>query len=457
MKFLTRLTIYLVFITIILACLSLFSGWIVLSSLLDDKPHLTSFEKASIDDLKRIKKLALEVSRQGNSNETKSLQLSQRDINLGISHFGPSQVKIPQSTFLKVTLDDSIGTVYATIPASLITEPAYNQLKNQTNTLTLLLLNYVRDYAQDQWLNASWQVSIQPNNDKTDWIQPEEITLGSITLIKSISESIAKRIYAEFLKQEKAKLALGTWKNIKKLSINDSLLFVDFIVPNNPNASLASYQSLILSNDEQAQIAHYSKIINSQPKRGPLIKILAILFTEAKQRSNQNLDPIGENRAVLLALSKSYGGDRLLSMLEASPQRLFQNMPKPYTIYRRGDLAQHLILSAGLALIADESLAELIGLDKEMSDLLSGRTISAWDLLADKAGVRLAENATSSAKSARLVQTALSNAKKDRHLLPDFANEFSYTEDRFHSSELDDLNTLVELYMEQHPILRKNL
>ena len=69
-------------------------------------------------------------------------------------------------------------------------------------------------------------------------------------------------------------------------------------------------------------------------------------------------------------------------------------------------------------MIADEGIAELIGLDKEINDLLGGKTISAWDLLADKAGVRFANNATRSAKSARELQILASQATKDSDILP---------------------------------------
>ena len=114
-----------------------------------------------------------------------------------------------------------------------------------------------------------------------------------------------------------------------------------------------------------------------------------------------------------------------------------------------------MVLSAGLTLVADEGIAELIGLDKEISDLRRGKTISAWDLLADKAGVRLANKATRSAKSARQLQIAVADAKQDSDILPDLGADFSYSEDRFSTEHLDDLTALVELYLEELAILKK--
>lgn len=106
-------------------------------------------------------------------------------------------------------------------------------------------------------------------------------------------------------------------------------------------------------------------------------------------------------------------------------------------------------------MIADEGIAELIGLDKEINDLLGGKTISAWDLLADKAGVRFANNATRSAKSARELQILASQATKDSDILPDLGADFSYSEDQFSTEDLDQLRELVELYLEELKILRE--
>ena len=85
---------------------------------------------------------------------------------------------------------------------------------------------------------------------------------------------------------------------------------------------------------------------------------------------------------------------------------------------------------------------------------MGGKTISAWDLLADKAGVRLAQNATRSAKSARQLQINLAKAKRDEHILPDLGVEFSYSNDQFSTEDLEELSILVELYLEELDILK---
>ena len=179
------------------------------------------------------------------------------------------------------------------------------------------------------------------------------------------------------------------------------------------------------------------------------------MFTLAAERTAGLGDPVGENRALLLSLAKLYGADDLNAILKGNNPAQFNRKRLNYTIYGRRDLAQHLILSAGISLLADEGLANLIGLDKEISDYQAGKTISAWDLLADQAGIRLARNATRSERSAKQVQQLLSQAKSDKHLLPDLGPDFSYAEDQFGVDDLDELNQLISLTLDELIILKK--
>ena len=451
MKLILRSIFYIAFSLAVVALTIAGILWLVLGMLLQDQPLITGFEKASLDDLQRIKALAAQAGSNYSPDKTQTMELTDRDINLGISYFGPTQIKIPESTYLKTELRESVGTISATLPTSLIFKKIdqHNLLKKswQKN-----LWERFKATKKDKWVNAHWDLRIDDQRDKHKWILPGKIRIGSIQLTQGISETIAKAIYAEFLKQKQSQIALNTWDNITSLSIDNSYLNIAYELPSSTQA-LSSYQSLVLSGDEQSNIIHYSNLLKSLPRSGPLYKILAPLFAEAVERSNQTLNPIAENRAVLLALSKAYGGDQLIQMLGNPDIGRFKT-PTPYSIYKRKDLAQHYILSAGLTLVADENIASLIGIDKEITDLTGGRSISAWDLLADKAGVRLAKNATRSAKLARKVQLALSQARRDRDLLPDIGTEFEFSDDRFGLEELRELEVLIELYLEQHALLR---
>ena len=66
-------------------------------------------------------------------------------------------------------------------------------------------------------------------------------------------------------------------------------------------------------------------------------------------------------------------------------------LPLALSLRGRGDLAQHFAISAAIAAWGGESLANVVGLDKEVSDSRHGSGFSFVDLAADRAGTRLGE------------------------------------------------------------------
>lgn len=455
MKLLITLIKYMLSLAVVGLLVVAIGVYASLNMLFDEQPAMTEFPKASLEDIKRIKHIAIEVNRQFNQQGVNQLTLSERDINLGLGHFGPTTIRIPDDTYARINLTADQSNIQITLPASYAAEQLHLELKNQLTNKQLIAFNIVRGWVTDQWLNANWDIQIDNNAAQGQWLTPGKLTVGAITLSDSISQAIAQQIISEALAQPGATQITSAWENIKSINHLGEQLTVEYTLPSNGQTGLNSYQSLILTPDEQQLVATYEKELRSLPKNGPLVSLIAPLFEIAQRRSNKTSNPAAENRAALLALAKYFGGDELGSMLNMNAAaKLTLNAP-PYTIYGRRDLAQHLVLSAGLTLVADEGLAELIGLDKEISDLMGGKTISAWDLLADKAGVRLAQNATQTAKSARRVQIAIAKASKDTDILPDLGADFSYSGDRFSTEDIDELATLVELYLEELDILKK--
>ncbi len=446
---------YLIIIALVGILLGALALYVAINKVFDQEPTLTEFNKASLEDIKRIKRIAIEVNSQFNQPGPKQLTVSERDINLGISHFGPTTIRIPDSTFARVNLAEQQSDVQLTLPANYVTTQLIQQTKQQLSDKQLLIANIAKGWVEKKWINATWSFNIDKSAEQGRWLSPGQLSIGSIALSEELSQEIADRILTEALAQPESKQMLDAWKNIKGVEKIGEQILIDYVLPKSGNTALTSYQSLVLTADEQQLVAIYVKYLKTLPKRGPLVALLAPLFETVKTRSSKSNDPVGENRAALLALAKAFGGDELTAMLSDTTARTIRTSFPPYTIYGRRDLAQHMVLSAGLTLVADEGIAELIGLDKEISDLRRGKTISAWDLLADKAGVRLANKATRSAKSARQLQIAVADAKQDSDILPDLGADFSYSEDRFSTEHLDDLTALVELYLEELAILKK--
>ena len=454
MKFLYSIIKGLLFFSLAILALSVIGLFTTIHLLLDDQPSLLKYEKASLADIQRIKKVAIEVSGQLQQQGTQQLVLSERDLNLGIGHFGPATLRLPKNSYARVAITEQQQAVEVTLPASYVSDQFYRQFKNQLSDTQLTAFNFLNDWSREKWVNLELDIIIDNTAVAGHWIQPSRIRVGSIQLSQSISQDITDAILAEALKQPAAKPALLAWGNIKGIQHKGNEITVDYVLPQQGETALSSYESLLFSPDEQQLIAIYEKQLLQLPKQGQLVSLMAPLFEFAYSRSQISKDPVAENRAALVAMAKSFGGDELTTMLNPASIANFQANAKPYTIYGRRDLALHMALSAGLTLVADEGLAELIGLDKEISDLMGGKTISAWDLLADKAGVRLAQNATRSAKSARQLQIKLSKASQDNHILPDLGPEFSYSSDSFSTEDIEELTLLVELYLEEIDILK---
>lgn len=455
MKALFKVCFSLIFIVCLLLALVYGAARLILNNTLQESPLIEEFEKPKLADLQRIKEIAINVSEQQNrvTGDANKISLSERDINLAIGHFGPKQIDIPKDSFTRVRLENSNAIVEATVSVDSVLLPFFEQHKNLLSAWQLKFAEHFMPHAQGKWLNASIPLQAVTKEDAVA-IENGALTIGGITLSQSVTDQIMSAVMQEASKQQSYTLAMQSWQNIRSLSIEDSTLHASFVIPTEGGLKVQDYRTLVLEQDEIELLDLYVNELQQFPQRGALISVLSRLFDFAKQRSTRNNNPVAENRAALLALSQLYGSEQLLAQIASSGLQNRVETPTPYTIYRRKDLAQHWVLSAGATLAASGNIAELLGVDKEISDFLGGRHISAWDLLADKAGVRLAEQATATAKSARNTQILLSRARRDSDILPDIGNDFSGSNDRFSSEELAELEELIDLYLDQHRLYR---
>ena len=137
-----------------------------------------------------------------------------------------------------------------------------------------------------------------------------------------------------------------------------------------------------------------------------LALLLGQMFALARERSKTG-DPVAENRAALTALAERALGQRLVSV------RGLQGLGRRSSVYLKGrqDFAQHFTLSAFIAATGGEGLSDVAGLYKELRDAREGSGFSFNDLAADRAGSRLGETSTHSAREARRVQGVLAGVK----------------------------------------------
>jgi len=167
------------------------------------------------------------------------------------------------------------------------------------------------------------------------------------------------------------------------------------------------------------------------------VALLQTAFRSTPADSNRE-DAILHNRAAIVAWGISLGHPHLARFVGLDPQgelvsRAF-SLHEGTTLRDRHDWTQHYALSAGLAALENPLVSDAAGLMKEQLDALTeGSGFSFGDLVADRAGVRLANAATKSEAAAKAMQLRLQDRPDVDDLFPpvvDFSENLSTEEFR---------------------------
>jgi len=178
--------------------------------------------------------------------------------------------------------------------------------------------------------------------------------------------------------------------------------------------SPAQRELLVVYNNRMAEITHLLK-----HQRVALSQLLRPLFQFAQQRSLAGNDPVAENRALLLITGMYVMRVNLSKVIGDNPSIV---RPKGMRLHLlgRNDLMQHFVISAALTVAAGGGIANALGLFKELDDSKGGTGFSFADLLADKAGVRVAEIAIKSPEHAALLQDRMAAIHRDTEFMPPY-------------------------------------
>jgi hypothetical protein len=185
----------------------------------------------------------------------------------------------------------------------------------------------------------------------------------------------------------------------------------------------AGRDQLLTPQDRERILAYYTEIAGQsaslQQGAVSLDRLLQPLFALAEHRSAEGSDPAAENRALLLALGVAISGKSIEHLIGATAG---DAVPRPgqMTLVLRGrdDLAKHFAISAALTAAGGSGLADNIGVFKEIDDSRGGSGFSFADLLADRAGVSLAEVALGD--QARALQHYMAVRAQEAGYMPGF-------------------------------------
>lgn len=207
-------------------------------------------------------------------------------------------------------------------------------------------------------------------------------------------------------------------QNLKVFRIQDQHLHV---VYQSPTEAGKSIQNLLAPKiDNRALNQYQEKLDKALQKHDPdwrlsLSEVLQPLFQFAQERSTAE-NAIAENRLALFVANRyvnHYPGSN-------AHRQKDNNTPKyPVFIYKRIDMAQHFMWSATFSALGNSHLANILGVEKELSDAKKGSGFSFIDLAADRAGMRLGKQATASPEQAQLIQEKMAKIENYQAFMPD--------------------------------------
>ena len=260
-----------------------------------------------------------------------------------------------------------------------------------------------------------------------------KLYIGDLSLSGNITLSLMGWIVNHYVQPKLGDSLLAT---VRQVTINEEYSVFTLLLPENlinadKNGSLllTLRDELTLFGDPQVIRMYYQELVRISvvaPKRSSLAYYFRQLFQFAQQRSQlfKEDEAVNENKAALLALALYFGEDKFellvgdISQLDINNQTLRRKLQRQTLLQGRGDLQKHFIYSVALQIFSSVHASDAIGEFKEFLDSNKGGSgFSFVDLMADRAGTRLAELATFSPESAQQIQSLLAEIT-DETLLP---------------------------------------
>lgn len=304
------------------------------------------------------------------------------------------------------------------------------------------------------WLNV--RAVLSSENDPE--LEVAALRLGSLPIPSWLIQPLITRVH--MWGQERHPEYKELVETVKSLRFEKEKLFIVYEWrPQLLKRIQAKGEELLLPKVQRDRLIAYHNHMAKHTRRfhGKKLGLSALLrpmFQFAVERTKQSGDAIAENRALLLTLSVYANGSNMRHVLshQKGQRILYAGYPR-IMLNQRRDLMQHYLVSSGLTVSAGLGIADALGLAKEISDSIGGSGFSFADLLADRAGVKFAELATSDESTARALQTYMSReqlSEKDfmpsTIKLPEGLNEkeFKRRYRQVGSPEYNQIKTIIE-------------
>ncbi|WP_428355260.1 hypothetical protein [Methyloprofundus sp.] len=192
------------------------------------------------------------------------------------------------------------------------------------------------------------------------------------------------------------------------------------LVYQSPDSTSNNIQRLLTPEIDNRALDQYQQKLDEALRthdpdwRLSLSNVLQPLFQLAQQRSTAD-NAIAENRlAIFIA-------NRYVNQYPGSTAYKENKSTLRYSVflYKRIDMAQHFMWSATFSALGNSHLANILGIEKELSDAKKGSGFSFIDLAADRAGIYFGKQATASPELALQIQQKMAHIKNYQAFMPE--------------------------------------
>lgn len=378
MRFLSAL------ITFLLVASLLALGTLVL--VLTDEPLLDRAAEFSPQQIERAKQLFKRHDpRKAETGPIRTLQLSESELDLAlnylVSRFGPGASK--------ATLDADGLALVATI--ALPPNPF------------------------GKFVNVEGRLRARDGS-----LAPESVRIGQMAVPDWLTTWLFAQAQTYLSRREDYRVIADT---VRSVSLSQTDVRVEYAwgddFPARLRSAALSQEDRTRLNVYQVRLAELSRAAGSS-RVVALTDVLVPLMRCAAERSAEG-DAYLENRALLIVLALHMGGRDIASFVPEA-KTWARPLRRKITLVRRGDLAQHFVISAALAALGGGPLADAIGVHKEVGDARSGSGFSFKDFSANRAGTAFGRMASDANGGAENLQQRVIAGIDEADLLPTSAD-----------------------------------